>query len=192
MKSETVKCKKTREETIPKLLTIYYSKMFADIWLLGLQLGLRVNDLLSLKKDIDVNADYIMVFENKKDVMIRVYLNNKAKEIIKRVQSYSREDATYLFQSTSNRATGMNKPLSVSAVGAAFSEIGTMLKMSLNTHSMRKTKGWVILEKTGNLDMVSKALGHDSIASTVAYLGYDGYDSFLTEEQIREAKLIEV
>ena len=46
-----------------------------------------------------------------------------------------------------------------------------------STHSLRRTKPSIIYEKTGNVEVVRRLLGHKSVIDTSAYLGVEDADA---------------
>lgn len=52
------------------------------------------------------------------------------------------------------------------------------------THSLRRTKATLIYSRTGNLRAVQLLLGHQTIASTVRYLGIEVDDALAIAEQV--------
>ncbi|WP_276508751.1 tyrosine-type recombinase/integrase [Yersinia kristensenii] len=45
--------------------------------------------------------------------------------------------------------------------------------MALGTHSMRKTRGWVMYNSGINIETIAKVLNHSSPAITMRYIGLD-------------------
>jgi integrase len=57
-----------------------------------------------------------------------------------------------------------------------------LLPEDYGTHSLRRTKAWIIYKQTGNLRAVQILLGHTKIESTVRYLGVDIEDALALSE----------
>lgn len=53
-----------------------------------------------------------------------------------------------------------------------------------STHSMRRTKAYLIYQKTKNLRVVQLLLGHKKLESTVRYLGIEVDDALEISESI--------
>ena len=53
-----------------------------------------------------------------------------------------------------------------------------------STHSMRRTKPYLIYKKTKNLRVIQLLLGHKKLESTVRYLGIEVDDTLETSESI--------
>lgn len=141
--------------------------LYADIWNFGLQVALRITDLLTITM-ADASTGRIVLKEGKTGKTRSIELNSKAVEIVsKRRALYPHH--TYLFEVESNRASG--KPVSRVAVAVAFKAVGDELGINLGTHSMRKTRGWLMHSKGVSIEFICKVLNHSSPAVTMAYIG---------------------
>lgn len=158
---------------ISHLLEIRYSKQMSDIWNIGLNLALRISDLLSIKFS-DIQDGRLLVKESKTGKVANIKLNNKVLELIKQRQQ-KHPLHIYLFQSYRNQQSinSIAKPLSRRSVSKAFSEVGDEVKIVLGTHSMRKTRGYLMYQQTRNIAKVMQMLRHSSEAVTMHYLGLD-------------------
>jgi len=156
---------------ISYLLEKRYSKQMADIWNIGLNLALRISDLLAIKFD-DIQDDRLYIRESKTGKLANIKLNQKALERIQLIQTeYPKH--IYLFQSYRNQQS-LNispRPLSRRAVSQAFSMIGAEVNISLGTHSMRKTRGYHLYQNTKDIARVMKMLRHSSEGVTLRYIG---------------------
>lgn len=141
--------------------------LYADIWNLGLQVALRISDLLSVTM-AEALQGRIIIKESKTGKTRSIDLNSKAMEIVK-ARKAAHPSHVYLFEVESNRAKG--KPVSRVAVAQAFKAVGDELGIALGTHSMRKTRGWVMFSAGVSIEMICKVLNHSSPAITMAYLG---------------------
>jgi integrase len=162
---------------ISHLLSIRYSQQMADVWELGLNLALRISDLLSLKFD-QVNDERLIVKETKTNKNASISLNEKAREVISRIRK-KHPKHIYLFQSYRNPQSKVRvaKPLTRRAVSKAFEGVGKELNLSLGTHSMRKTRGYHLYSNTKDIGRVMKMLRHSSEGVTLRYIG-------ITQEEV--------
>ncbi len=156
---------------IAHLLESRFSLQMADIWNIGLNLALRISDLLSVKFS-DIENDRLIIVEGKTGKTANIQLNPKALSIIERIRNEHPEHI-YLFQSFRNQQSKGSepKPLTRRAVSAAFSSIGEELKIPLGTHSMRKTRGYHLYQNTKDIARVMKMLRHTSEGATLRYIG---------------------
>lgn len=153
------------------LLQRTYGQQMADIWTVGLNLALRVSDLLSIKFD-DIRGDRLTLKEGKTGKVATIKLNEKAKAVIERIHA-DNPDHVFLFQSYRNRwsINREPKPLSRRYVSRAISQIGKEIGLTLGTHSMRKTRGYHLYKNTRDIARVMKMLRHGSEAVTLRYIG---------------------
>lgn len=167
----TVDAIKSKDEinTVTHLLKKIGGVLYADIWKVGINMGLRISDLLSLKyEDFDLEKLSLTIREQKTGKSRHIRLNDS---VIK-VFNNRREDYPldiWLFEVHSNRAK--NRPISRESVARIFKEVGEIVGVQLGTHSMRKTRGWAMYSDNVPLEMISKVLNHSSPAVTMRYLG---------------------
>lgn len=156
---------------ISHLLAIRTSQQMADIWNIGINLALRISDLLSIKFT-DIQQDRLILRESKTGKIANIQLNAKAQTLINDIKLRHPEHI-YLFQSHRSRQTKYNnpKPLTRRAVCEAFRQVGEELNINLGTHSMRKTRGYMLYRKTRDIGRVMKMLRHSSEAATLRYIG---------------------
>ncbi|WP_404361469.1 tyrosine-type recombinase/integrase [Methylotuvimicrobium sp. KM1] len=71
------------------------------------------------------------------------------------------------------------------SVSHVFKEAGDMLGLTINTHSMRKSRGMAMYKDGVPVEKIAKVLNHSNIRSTLRYLGitkeemlqtYDDYE----------------
>ena len=171
---------------IGHLLARRHSQQMADIWNIGINLALRISDLLSIKFS-DVKEDRLLLREQKTGKQASIQLNPKALHIVSRIRDENPHHI-YLFQSFRSRQV-INQsphPLSRRAVSKAFESIGDELGVRLGTHSMRKTRGYHLYKATHDIARVMKMLRHSSEGVTLRYIG-------ITQEEIdRDFKELEL
>lgn len=141
--------------------------LYADIWRFGINTALRISDLLSLTFE-DVQGDKLVIKESKTNKTRSIDLNSGAKAIVQQRRK-AHPGHTYLFEVDSNRARG--KPVSRVAVATAFKDVGDEMSIQLGTHSMRKTRGWLMHSSGVSIELICKTLNHSSPAVTMAYIG---------------------
>lgn len=174
---------KAEVDLIHALLIKRYGQLYADIWKIGVNLSLRISDLLSLKyADLHINDRSLSLTEQKTGKQKLIRLNSAALAVIERRRRDHHTD-TYLFQVDCNRAR--NKPISRVSVSRVFKEAGDMLGLTINTHSMRKSRGMAMYTDGVPVEKIAKVLNHSNTSSTLRYLGitkeevlktYDDYE----------------
>jgi len=170
---KVVEAVKTKQEilTVEHLLEKHSGRLYADLWRIGVNMALRISDLLNIKYDeLDLENGLFELIEGKTGKKRQIKLNGTALSIINRRRTDSPSDV-YLFQVHSNRTKGMVKPVSRISVARTFKEIGGILKIKLGTHSMRKSRGWAMYSDGLPIEMICKVLNHSHPAVTMDYLG---------------------
>jgi integrase len=180
-----VEAVKNKEDliTIHNLLKKHGSQDFADIWRLGINVALRISDLLSIKaENIDLVRRELEIIEGKTKKRRLIRLNDIAMEIIQRRQEAS-SGHKYLFQSTGHRGRSLDKPLNRSTVARRFKEIGLIVGVKLGTHSMRKTRGYMMYQAGVSIEQIARVLNHSSPSVTMAYIGLTREETMRTYEK---------
>ena len=182
-----VEAVKSKEEidTVEKLLKKHHGQLYADIWKIGLNLSLRISDLIKIRfDDLDFNKRLYICVEGKTGKKRHLRLNTIVLEIVGRRKNEYPEDE-YLFQPHANRCGNSIKPIHRASVSRAFKDIGDILGLRINTHSMRKTRGWVMWKDGVPIEKISRVLNHSEPSVTMYYLGItrneilETYDTYL-------------
>lgn len=170
------------------------------LFIVGINFGLRVSDLVQLRFCQLINNDYSFktsfpVLEKKTKNTRKVQKNryitiNEA--VMDAVTLYLQNNPShlddYMFRSESNRGSNTNKPLDRASVDRILKRIAKDLNLSnkMATHSLRKTFAYHQMVMSGNdprkLLLLQKMFGHSSAAQTLDYIG-------ITNEEIQEAYL---
>lgn len=161
--------------TISHMLEKHGGDTYRDIWQLGLNLALRISDLLNLTYDDFAGGETITVIEMKTGKSRIIKLNEKVQTIVKQRQALNSDDK-YVFQSVGNRAKKLQKPLSRETVARKFAEVGEIIGIHLGTHSMRKTRGYAMWSAGVPLEVIARVLNHSSPAVTMRYIGLEQAD----------------
>ena len=161
--------------TVSHMLEKHGGETYRDIWQLGLNLALRISDLLNLTYSDFAGGETITVIEQKTGKSRTIKLNEKVQTIVKQRQALNPNDM-YLFQSVGNRAKKLLKPLSREVVARKFAEVGQIVGIHLGTHSMRKTRGYAMWSAGVPLEVIARVLNHSSPAVTMRYIGLEQAD----------------
>jgi len=175
-------------EQVEELLLKHYGTLHSDIWRLGVNIALRITDMLNLKTEElqqSLIKGILRIKEGKTGKYRMIELNGKAKEIIKNRLEENPDDI-YLFQSPGNRARSLKKPITRQSVYKSFREIGRIVGVDLGTHSMRKTRGCILYYQEGvPIEEICKMLNHSDPSVTMVYLG-------ITQERINKTYRYEI
>ena len=162
-------CNKREIEQMKQVLRDKYPAIYSDVWSIGLNMSLRISDLLKVKYDhIDAYARSLTLTESKTGKRKDIRLNDAAMAIIARRRSAHPGD-TWLFESNTNRSKG--RPITRGAVSKAFNSAGQRLGLNVNSHSMRKSRGAIMYKDGVPLPVIARVLNHSSISCTLRYIG---------------------
>ena len=173
------------------------------LFIVGINFGLRVSDLLQLRYYMLLDNDLVFrtsfpILEKKTRNTRKVRRNryitiNDA--VVDAVTMYLKymSDAgisckldDYLFKSESNNGSNVNRPMSTMSVDRILKGIARDLGMTIkvSTHTLRKTFGYHQMVMSGNdprkLLLLQKMFGHSTSAQTLDYIG-------ITSEEIEAA-----
>lgn len=162
------------------------------LFIVGINFGLRVSDLLQLRfyqlidKDFSFKTTFPILEKktrNTRKVMRNRYITiNEAvmDAITLFLQHNTRKLDDYMFRSESNRSGGQNKPMTRMSVDRILKEIADTLgiQAKVSTHTLRKTFGYHQMVMSGNdprkLLLLQKIFGHSSSVQTLDYIGITG------------------
>ncbi len=145
------------------------------IFVLGINTGLRVSDILGLNIEHVKNKNYVEIIEKKTGKYKRFPLNKKLKELI---YNYLQSEKRRYGKKEKNEPlfTGKkNKRLGRSQVYRFLKKACSALNISANvgTHTMRKTFGYFFYKQNNNTALLQKILNHSNPAITMRYIGID-------------------
>lgn len=161
---------------------------------IGVNIALRISDLLRLKFE-DIKSDNTIYIKEKKTGKSKtIKLNKTCQQSIKdlkrfyKKEGYKNHSKGYLFKSQQHQIRCDYKDVAITpySVGRYLREARDLLGIEypIGTHSFRKTWGYNVYNKTKDIGLVMKALNHSSPAITLRYIGIEQetlnqtYDSF--------------
>lgn len=162
------------------------------LFIVGINFGLRISDLLQLRFTQLINDDFS--FKTTFPILEKKTRNTRK---IQRNRYISINDAVmdavtlylkhthcklddYLFRSESNRGSNQNKPMSRMSADRILKGIAKdlCLENKMATHSLRKTFAYHQMVMSNNdprkLLLLQKMFGHSSAAQTLDYIGITG------------------
>ena len=171
------------------------------LFIVGINFGLRVSDLLSLRFSHLIDDQYrfrtsFPILEKKTKNTRKVKKNRYVsinEAVVSAVTLYLENTpgtrlSDYMFRSESNNGGGQNRPMSRYSVERILKEAGTALGLDVHmaTHTLRKTFAYHQMVMGGNdprrLLLLQKMFGHSTAAQTLDYIG-------ITNEEIEDAYL---
>ncbi|MED4404029.1 site-specific integrase [Metabacillus fastidiosus] len=151
------------------------------LFVLGINTGLRISDLLSLEIGDVKASDKIEIREKKTKKQRTIAISRKTCRLIDRYLKEERPNAEYdepLF--LSQKGGPISRQHAYDILNKAARAVG--ISDRIGTHSLRKTFGYFAYKKGVDLAMIQKLLNHSSQAETLRYIG-------ITQEQMDEIVL---
>jgi integrase len=171
------------------------------MFIVGINFGLRISDLLSLRFAHLINENFefrdSFAIVEKKTANTRKVRRNRHiainSAVIKAVTLYLEHAdnarlSHYMFTSESNRGSNQNKPIHRNSAEYVLKEVAKALGLDIHiaTHTLRKTFAYHQMLAARNdprkLLLLQKMFGHSTSAQTLEYIG-------ITAEEIRDAYL---
>lgn len=137
------------------------------LFVLGINSGLRISDMLKLKVK-DVRGKSHLVLREQKTAKNKRFLINS--NLRQELEEYTKEMEAeeYLFQSR----IGKNKPLSRFQAYRILSTAGRKLGLeNIGCHSTRKTFGYHHYKQHKDVALLQKLFNHSSPSITLDYIG---------------------
>lgn len=137
------------------------------LFLLGINTGLRMSDLVRLRIR-DVRGRDVTVIEEKKTGKARtLYLGQLKQELNSYLNKIYITDDDYLFQSQCS-----DSHLTVGYVYKLFQKIANQLERDdIGTHTLRKTFGYHYYQQTKDIGTLMMILNHSNESITKRYIG---------------------
>ena len=163
---------KNQIEEIEKYLK-EHNKRNRLIWAFGINIGLRISDVLAMDiKDVE-DKNYVEIIEKKTGKYKRFPLNDKLKRLIK---EYLETERTKVYCITGEEPLFVGKKhkrLDRSQVYRFINEVCKNLCINVNvgTHTMRKTFGYHHYKKYHDVALLQKIFNHSSPSITMRYIG---------------------
>jgi len=148
------------------------------LFVMGINNGLRISDLLKIKvgdvRNLDA-GETIGIIEQKTKKANVLMINKSIHEALHHyLNSKVLEDDHYLFQSRNRDDKGNHKPLARETVSKMVKTWTDGMRGNYSTHSLRKTWGYFQRVKFGvSFEVICKRYSHSSPAITMRYLGIE-------------------
>lgn len=144
------------------------------LFTLGINVGLRISDLLSLTVGQLRDQDSVSITEAKTMKKRTFALNQSAKDVFASVIPADASDSEYVFKSRkgANRPIGRVQAyriLNNAVIRAGLSDAYT----SFGAHSLRKTFGYFAYESGIDIALLMRILNHSSQRETLRYIGIE-------------------
>lgn len=146
------------------LMQQHYRNYF--LFVLGINTGLRISDLLALKVSDVRDKSHIVITEQKTGKLKRFKINNELQEHISKF-TIDKDKAAYLFQSRRGRDR-IHRVQAWKILNAAAREVGLE---EIGTHTLRKTFGYHFYQQYKDVAVLQQIFNHSSPAVTMRYIG---------------------
>lgn len=168
------------------------------LFIVGINFGLRVSDLIQLRftdlfnEDLSFKTTFpILEIKTRNTRKVKknryITINDAVMDaVILYLQHCPASLSDFLFRSESNRGKNSNKPITRKSVDRILKDIADELHIEchVSTHTLRKTFAYHQMLMANNdprkLLLLQKIFGHSSVAQTLDYIG-------ITGEEIEEA-----
>ncbi|WP_412989923.1 tyrosine-type recombinase/integrase [Pediococcus siamensis] len=141
-----------------------YGQRNVLMFLLGINTGLRMSDILKLKVGDVRDTDYVILNEQKTGKRRRVFIAPLRSQIAAYLNT--KPDTDYLFTSRSGQK------LTTDAVYKLFASTGRLIhRNDIGTHTLRKTFGYHYYRQTNDIATLMVLFNHSSEEITKRYIG---------------------
>lgn len=157
------------QEKIEQMKKILREQSFRNYFLFvaGINIGIRVGDLLRLKVEDVRERSHIVIREQKTGKEKKFKINeNLQREIDCYVRG--RDDDEFLFLSRQGGKRPLTRVSAWRILNSAAREVGLE---GIGTHTMRKTFGFHYYRMSKDIAMLQKIFNHSSPAVTLRYIG---------------------
>ena len=147
------------------LRSSYRDYLFFEV---GINTGLRVSDILTLKVSDVRDKFYIEIREQKTGKGKKFRLNDTVKTELENFIS-GKKDNDFIFESRRSRGVPLERTRAYCILNNAAAAAG--LKIKIGTHTMRKTFGFHFYQKTKDIALLQELFNHSSPSVTLRYIG---------------------
>jgi len=136
------------------------------IWVLGLNSGLRVSDILGLNVDDVFNKTHITIIEKKTQKRKSFFINKKLNQVLKNFVKGRNPDEPLFVGKRGNR---LDRRQVYRFLINTCTKIG--IKSKVSTHTMRRTFGYHHYQQYKDAIILQKIFNHSSQRITLMYIG---------------------
>ena len=151
------------------------------LFIMGINTGLRISDILKLKVG-DLNGSHISMREMKTGKQKRIHITAALRRELKWYIE-DMEDYEYIIKSRQ----GKNQPIGRSMAYKVLSTTAAKFGLEeIGTHTLRKTFGYHMYMQTKNIALLMEIFNHSSERVTLRYIGVnqDAMDKAMTRFKI--------
>jgi len=138
------------------------------MFLLGINSGLRISDILNLKVSDIKDRDSIILTEKKTGKEKRFLLNDTLKSELKDFIAF-KEDPEYLFSRHRSGKKPLDRSTAYRIINNAARAVG--ISDNIGTHTLRKTFGFHFYQRNKDVALLQYLFNHSSPSVTLRYIG---------------------
>ncbi len=168
------------------------------LFILGINVGLRISDILKLTFDDVINfknmnaKEYVIITENKTSKTKKFYIGSIVSKLIEGYAATLEEVLPHMYVFCSKKSK--NKPISRQHAWYILNNAAEMIGLverdhdgkiicgEIGTHTMRKTFGYHAYTSGTTIELLMEIFNHSSKLQTLKYIG-------ITEDQKKEVYL---
>lgn len=145
------------------------------LFVFGINTGIRVHDLLTLKVDDIWDGteikEFLHIYDDKKDDCRVHYINSQVRAALQNyLSTFDFKEADYLFKSKKNHLP-ITRQQAYRIINQAAKEVGICGKIGM--HTLRKTFGYHAYRKGIAISILMSIYNHQTHAETLRYIGID-------------------
>ena len=157
---------KNKIETVKRILKENGSRDYL-LFLLGINSGLRISDILKLKVSYVKNKKYIELYEQKTGKYKRFPITNSYKNALEDF-IIGKDSDEWLF-SSQRGGKPITRIQAYRIICNAYSKAGITVR--IGTHTLRKTFGYHFYNKTKDIALLQYIFNHSAPSVTLRYIG---------------------
>lgn len=154
-----------------KRMSDYLQKLnntFYVLWILGINSGLRVSDIVGLNVSDVVDKTHITIIEKKTQKRKSFYINDKLKKVLKSFTKGRNLDEPLFLGKQGKRLDRRSVHRFLSSAAEILS-----IKSKVSTHTMRRTFGYHHYQQFKDAVILQKIFNHSSLHITLMYIGVE-------------------
>ncbi|EKN66045.1 tyrosine recombinase XerD [Neobacillus bataviensis LMG 21833] len=136
------------------------------MFVMGVSLGLRISDLLSLKIGDVRGKTHVKVREQKTKKMRPIKLSQT---VMSEVSKLDGADGDYIFKSRKGDNKAISRVQAYRILNDAAKRAG--IDITIGTHTLRKTFGYSLYKQGIDITRIMAILNHSTPAMTLSYIG---------------------
>jgi integrase len=149
-----------------ELMKKYLSPRDCFMFTLGINVGVRISDILPLKVKDVAHRSHLLITEKKTKKKKRFLINDSLQSVIA-AYCKGKEPEDLLFPSRKGDQP-ISRVQAYRVLNSAAEEIGLE---EIGTHTLRKTFGYHFYKRTGDIAMLQELFNHASQKITLRYIG---------------------